>query len=356
MPPRPQLVSARPVLRVDGQDYPALSETLLALEVLEDTAGLYRCEARFTNWGRQRGGPGFLYFSRQTLDFGKALVIAWGDQTFFTGRITALEARFPDAAAPEFAVLAEDAFQEFRQTRRTRVFNDQSDADVFQRLAQDHGLQAEVDLSGPTHRVLAQVNQSDLAFLRDRARALGAELWIAEGRLHATTRPQRRDGAPIELNYGANLRAFTVLADLAHQRTKFVVSGWNVSGKSPLKAEATDAALSNETSGGDSGARILQQAFGERVETLAHTVPVTADEAQSVAETAARWAGRRFVTGQGECDPAASLRVGRRVQLSQLGPLFGGEHYVTEVRHTFDSTKGLRTFFRTESAVLRPAN
>jgi len=356
MPPRPQLVAARPTLQVEGRDYPALSETLLALDVCEDTGGLYRCEARFTNWGGQRGGPGFLHFSRQPLDFGKPLAVAWGDQTFFSGRITALEARYPDGAAPEFAVLAEDAFQEFRQTRRTRVFNDLSDADVFQQLARDHGLQTQVDLNGPTHRVLAQVNQSDLAFLRDRARALGAELWIADGRLHAATRPQRREGEPVELIYGANVRTFTALADLAHQRTKFVVSGWEVGGKSPLKAEAAADTLSSETAGGESGAAVLESAFGERIETLAHSVPVTADEARSVAEAAARWAGRRFVTGQGECDPAAGLRVGGRVRLANVGPLFGGEHYITEVRHTFDTARGLRTFFRTECAVLRPAN
>jgi phage protein D len=356
MPPTAQLVSARPILRVDGRDYLALSETLLALEVFEDIAGLYRCEARFTNWGQQSGGPGFLFFSRQTLDFGKTLVVAWSDQTLFSARITALEVRFLEGATPEFVVFAEDAFQDFRQTRRTRVFNDQSDADVFQRLAQDHGLQADVSISGPTHRVLAQVNQSDLAFLRDRARALGAELWIADGRLHAATRPQRREGATSDLTYGSNLRTFTALADLAHQRTKFVVSGWDVSGKKPIKAEATDSALSSETGGGDSGSSVLQQAFGERIETLAHTVPVTADEAQSAAEAAARWAGRRFVTGHGECDPSVGLRVGGRVCLSQVGPLFTGEHYITEVHHTFDTAKGLRTFFRTECAVLRPAN
>lgn len=356
MPPRPQLVAARPTLRVGGRDYPALSETLLALEVCEDTAGLYRCEARFTNWGGQRGGPGYLHFSRQPLDFGKPFEVAWGDQTFFNGRITALEARFPDGAVPEFAVLAEDALQAFRQTRRTRVFNDLSDADVFERLARDHGLQAQVDLSSRTHRLLAQVNQSDLAFLRDRARATGAELWIADGSLHATTRPQRRGGEPVALTYGDNLRTFTALADLAPQRTKFVVSGWDVDDKSALQAEATDRALSNESVGGESGAAMLQSAFGERVETLAHTVPVTTDEAQAVADAAARWAGRRFVTGQGECDPAAGLRVGGRVRLANVGPLFGGEHYVTEVRHTFDTAKGLRTFFRTECAVLRPAN
>ena len=35
-------------------------------------------------------------------------------------------------------------------------------------IASDHSLTPEIDASGPTHKVLAQVNQSDLAFLRER--------------------------------------------------------------------------------------------------------------------------------------------------------------------------------------------
>ena len=31
---------------------------------------------------------------------------------------------------------------------------------------------------GPTYKTLAQVNQSDLAFMRERARSIDAELWM----------------------------------------------------------------------------------------------------------------------------------------------------------------------------------
>jgi len=63
-------------------------------------------------------------------------------------------------------------------TRRTRSFADASDADVMRTVAQDHSLTPDIDVSGPTHKVLTQVNQSDLAFLRERARAVDAEVWV----------------------------------------------------------------------------------------------------------------------------------------------------------------------------------
>jgi hypothetical protein len=41
----------------------------------------------------------------------------------------------------------------------------------------------------------------------------------------------------------------------------------------------------------------------------------------------------------------ARLRVGAKVELKGLGPLFSGHYYLVEVRHTFDGARGLRTEF-----------
>jgi hypothetical protein len=47
------------------------------------------------------------------------------------------------------------------------------------------GLSAKVRADGPTYKILAQVNQSDLAFLRERARTIDAELWLDGRTLNA---------------------------------------------------------------------------------------------------------------------------------------------------------------------------
>src|SRR5206468_1209312 len=117
----------------------------------------------FENWGTVGGSLGYLYFDRGRLDFGKDLGVTLDRATLFAGRITALEAAFPDGAPPELTVLAEDAFQDLRMTRRSRTFTQQSDAAVIRSIAGEHGLTADVDVTGPTHKVLAQLNQSDLA-------------------------------------------------------------------------------------------------------------------------------------------------------------------------------------------------
>jgi phage protein D len=346
-----RVIPSRPAISVGGQDRPALSAGLLSLTVLESTGGLYRCEAEFGNWGAVNGSVGFLHFDRALLDFGADLVIrlAAGEQpgAIFEGRVTGIEARFPRGQPPTLTVLAEDRLQDLRMTRRTRTFEDVDDRAAFEQIATEHGLQAEIDIDGPRHRVLAQVNQSDLAFVRERARALDAEVWVA-GRTFYARSHARRMAAPERFTWGGNLHEFTVLADLAHQRTSVTVNGWDVAGKEGLHSEAADDALGGELNGDLSGAAVLRSAFGERKEALAHTVPVSQQEAQAVAEAYFKAAARRFVTGRGVAEASTRLHAGATIDLHGLGPLFSGRYYVTEVAHLFDGRRGLCSEFTAE--------
>ncbi len=344
----PAIVSARPLIAIDDTHEASLSEGLINLAITEDTSGLYRCEAAFGNWGATGGSTlDYLYFDRRKLDFGKSLKIKLQDQTLFDGKIMALEAQFNDRGSRNLNVLAEDRLQDLRMTRRTRSFADTTDSDVFSRIANDHGLTPNIDVTGPTHKFLSQVNQSDLAFMRERARSLDAEIWMEGNKLLVKSRANRNGGTR-KLTYGSNLYEFSVIADLAHQRTSVFVNGWDAASKSPLQYEATDAVVSGELNGGISGAEILGSAFGTRQESLAHTIPLSAQEAQTEAESYFKMTARRFVVGRGVCDTNSQLRVGSYIELNAVGKLFNGKYYLTEVRHTFDFAYGIRTAFKAE--------
>jgi phage protein D len=338
---------ARPTISIEGRDNASLAEGLLSLLIVENTAGLYRCEAQFGNWGNINNTVDYLYFDRRTLDFGKSFQIKLGSDKIFDGKITGLEAHFREDGPRELNVLAEDRFQDLRMTRRTRTFADVSDSDVFQRIGNDHGLTPSVDVTGPTYKVLSQINQSDLAFLRERARAIDAELWMDGGTLNAKPRANR-NGETQQFDFGDGLREFSVLADLANQRTSVAVSGWDVASKDRARYEAGDSIISGELGGDRSGASILSDKFGERKEALAHTVPFTNGEAQAQAEAYFKMQARRFVVGRGVLETSSRLRVGNYVDLRGLGPLFSGKYYLSEVKHMFDGAHGIRTAFTSE--------
>jgi len=347
----PLVYSARPEIEVDGTNAPSLADTLLTLLVEEDVDGLRHCEATFLNWGPMDGTPQFLHFDRRLLDFGKKLSIGAGSGVgsgqIFEGKITALEGRFLRDRAHEFLILAEDRLQELRMTRRTRSFEQMSDADVIRKVAGDHGLRADLDLTGPTHRVLAQVNQSDLAFLRERARAADAELWVEGDTLHAVARGRRRNGEAI-CTLGRGLHECSIAADLAGQTSGFVVSGWDVSAKRGIRHRATESVLSGELDQLTGAGSILSRALGTRDQQIVHHAPFTTEEAQALAEAHFRASARRFVRCRATAELDARIRVGARVELREVGPLFTGRYYVTRTLHLYDGIRGLRTQFECE--------
>ena len=341
------LSNSRPTILIDGQENSSLVGGLTYLLIAEKTDGLYRCEAKFGNWGPKDDSTDFLYFDRKTLDFGKEFQIKIAQDEIFKGKITALEADFPEGKPPEITVLAEDALQNLRMTRRTRSFFDQTDADIFRKIAGEYGLTANINASGATHKTVAQVNQSDLAFMRERARTIDAEIWVKDRELNVKTRPNRGQDK-ISMKYGAKLREFKVIADLANQRTSVNACGWDVSAKEAIKKEATDSVISSELGQDVSGIGILKDKFGTRKESIVHSVPLSGQEAQSIAESLMKTLARQFVVGRGTAEMNAKLRVGAFVELDGLGKLFNGKYYVSEIAHIFDNKKGLRTEFRVE--------
>ena len=341
---------SRPSIEIDGQRQDALGGGLMSLEILESEEGFARCELVFGNWGGA-GNAGFRYFGRDLLEFGKPLRVKLGDGTLFDGRISAIFAKFPEGGTPQIGVFAEDRLQDLRMTRRTRAFADASLADVLRRIAGDHGLTADVSVDGETHKLLAQVNQSDLAYIRDLARREGAQVWVEGSTLKAAPRT-RRGGEAVELAWAGTLREFEACADLAHQRTKVVAAGWSVADKRAASHEAGESAIGGELSGGQAGAAILQAAFGARVDTLAHSAPLSDAEARAVAEAQFRNRARRFVTARGVAETRDTLRVGAKVRIAGVGPLFEGDYVLTETHVRFEQARGLRTEFRCDRAAI----
>ena len=348
----PLLYSARPSIALDGTSQPSLASGLMALTVAEETNGMAWCEATFGNWGSAEGGVDFLYFKRDVLEFGKSLNVAMGggdaDAEVFEGRISGLEGRFPKSRPPEILVLAEDRFQDLRQTRRTRVFEDASVSDVIRAIASDHGLRPELDLAGPTLPALAQINQSDLAFAQALAAGVDAEVWLRGDKLFAQM-CTRRDEGEITLTYGRGLQELSLRADLAHQCSELVVGGWDHDGKEAVESKAGADKLSGEADG-DTGSDVLTARFGTRVERLVHHQPRSSAEGDALAAAEYRSRARQFLTGDGIAEGDGRIRVGSRLSLRGIGALFDGAYTVTAVRHIFDAQSG----YQTEFSIARP--
>lgn len=352
------LSSATPVFRVDGARDGGLARDLVRLEIDEDASGMKRLAARFTAWGPavRDGEEGELWFDRAVIDFGKRLAVAIGptgnDRTIFEGAISALEADQREGREPQLVVFAEDDLMRLRLKHRFKTYTEVTDADIARAIAGEHGLTPDIDVDGPTHPVVQQWNISDLAFLRERARLLQADLWTAEGKLGFKTR-DKRDGAALTLVMGGDLLRLEARADLAHQRSEAIVSGYDIDGRDAIDETADSSVAAAEAGDGQKGLDLLEQAFGSTTTFRAREAPAGAEAARAWAKAELMRRARRFVTVKGVTSGSPELMVGGRIALQRVAaPFLGGGYYVTRVTHTYDLLDGHRTAFEAERATV----
>ncbi|MFJ9643407.1 MULTISPECIES: phage late control D family protein [unclassified Streptomyces] len=353
------VAAVSPVFEVGGSLVRDLARDCVRLEVAEGTEGLRTLRAHFLAVGPGATGPQdrLLHLDGSTVGLGSTLKAALGPPSarryVFEGVVSAVELVLGDGEPPLLLVHAEDALMRLRMTRRLRTYRDVTDADVAREVAREHGLDADADAPGPRYDVVQQLNQSDLALLRERARLVQAELWATGTTVHF--RPRGSRTAPVQtLVYGNQLMSVRLAADLAHQRSEVVVTGYDAERREPIDERAGPEVVEAETTGGArTGARLLARAMGPATSLRVREAALTTGEAESWARAEMLRRGRRFVTVAGTTNGSPDLVVGGRLTLRSVGRPFEGDGYhVTRVRHTFDPDRGFRTRFDAERPTL----
>jgi len=345
-----------PVFTVDGSAKGELARDLTRLDIDEDNAGLRRLCARFLAWGPRddKDSEDRLYLDGKILDFGKGMKVSLGpsdsERTLFDGAITAIEADLEEHSPGEVVVFAEDRLMDLRMTRRSQTYEKMTDAAIAEQIAGKHNLTPKVSADGPTYDLVQQWNVSDLAFLRERARLIQAEVWMDGRTLYFQSRLNRRATA-VSLTLGIELLDVQIRADLAHQRTKITVSGYDAQSREAIDEEAGEDAVQSEIAQGRSGPATLSQAFSDRVSYRAREAPLTSAEARAWARAEMLRRGRQFVTATGTALGVPDLIVGSQLDLKEVGaPFEGGGYTVTRMCHSYDIRVGYRTRFEAERA------
>jgi hypothetical protein len=292
---------ATPTVRLGGQENERMASLITSMVMNEQEGGLSSLELRLSNSASLNdGGVEYAFDAGGELALGAELIIGAGDASapveIFRGIVTGLEGVFDQDAPPELIVLAEDALQKARCKRRTKVFEDQSLADIARAIASDHGLTPQIAGLTQNFGTQVQLNETDLGFLRRLLARVDADLQIVGIDLQISPRADVRRGE-LELALGVELKNARVLADLAHQITKSTIKGWDISGGSQLDAEGQENAVGPGE--GKKGAEILPDALAERTHHSCHIFSHNQDEADAIATTVRNRRARRFLRVQG---------------------------------------------------------
>jgi phage protein D len=340
--------SARPTVRVAGQALPLLSANIARMAMREQQGGLSSLElVLYDVLSFGDGSAGYGATAASPLQLGAEIAIYAGatatPQEIFTGTVTAIEAEAGPQTSPLFTMLAEDRLWKARRTRKSRVFEQSSPADIARRIASDHGLRPEIrdGLDRPVTDWV-QMNESDLAFLRRILARFDADVQVVDDRLQAgpiAAEPR----ATLRLAIGVQLLRARITADLADQASEVRVGSFD-----PATGEAVLGTATSGTRGpgeGRDGASLLRQHVG-------HETALTEPEARQVAEALYSRRARRFVRVDATAQGDPSLRVGTHVTIAGVNPFFENTYSVVEATHRFDLERGYLTDFLAEGAYL----
>lgn len=345
--------SARPTVRIDGQDNADVSAAVLAMRMIEQEGGLCSLELRLANFGIAGQQPGTLFEDERNVKLGSQIAIYSGDtsapQEIFRGLVTGFEAEFPEGEPPELVLLAEDKLQQARLARRSKTYDHFKISDLANTVASSMGLTATVTGLTDDLGTQVQLNESDLAFLRRMLQRHDADVQVVGDQLQVSGRADVKRSS-VDLELYSQLRRVRVTADLAHQVTQTSCTGWDEQQGSKVKA--TSQGVNNGPGGGRTGPSLLQQAIGARAEHLDYLVAVDRAEAQAVADAEFDRRARRFVVVDGTCEGNPRVRVGSNVTLKSVSTRLDNTYYVVRAVHRFDQRSGYLTDFEAESAYL----
>lgn len=286
--------------------------------------------------------------SRLSLGAQVEISMGYGDEreSLIVGEITSLEPTFSIDAPPTLLVRGLDRRHCLNRTRRTRSFVGQKDSDIAEQIGADAGVLVAAIDSAVTHPYVLQCNQTDLEFLRERARRMRYELAM-EGEV-LLFRPVANDGSSVvTLTLSGDLFEFRPRMSVV-PLTEINVLGWDPKEKQAITATAR---VGNETSkmGGEkSAAQVADDLLSTQVETVVRSPVASQAEADQIAIAQLNAAGLDFIRGEGRSRGRTDVRAGTVIRIDDLGKRFSGQYYVTSVLHRYSRRDGYLTDFRAQ--------
>ena len=273
-------------------------------------------------------------------------------ETLINGEITSLEAEY-HAHRTRSIIRGYDKSHRMHRGRRTETYKNVTDSDIARKVAQRAGLTiGQIDSTSGTFDLVSQANQSDWDFLKSRAREIGYELTMEDGKFYFR-QPQQASNAPSNGNYqnhsdplqlvsGDDLIELQVRVTSAEQVTDVKVRGWDPDQKQAVIGSANAGTVAVASLPDDSPS--LANTFGGPTFTAVDRPLAKQPEVDAAAKAIAEAISSAYAEADGIALGNPKLKAGSTVSLGVVGDEFAGKYTLTSARHVF-ADGGYRTHF-----------
>ncbi|HEY7546662.1 MAG TPA: contractile injection system protein, VgrG/Pvc8 family, partial [Blastocatellia bacterium] len=265
-------------------------------------------------------------------------------ESLMIGEITSLEPEFISTRLPGLIVRGYDRRHRLLRGRKTRTFLQQKDSDIAAQIASEAGLTAQTEDSQVVHEYLLQANQSDLDFLRERARRIRYEV-IVEDKTLIFRPTANAESETLTLTMDDDLLEFRPRLSSYGQVSEVTARSWNPKDKKELIGQAKAGDEVSKMGGQASGAEIAESAFGAAVELITERPAAAQAEADEQAKSRFNELLLNLVTGEGVSRGRTDLRSGKVIKIEGVGKRFSGQYYVSSAIHRYSPRFGYQTHF-----------
>ena len=359
-PVSPQLAvlgGARVLVSVDGSELTA-SGSGVAVARVEVRHELGR-PASFAVHTADLTPEGIDWLDNLEVQEGRPIVISmgWGETTdpVFTGELVGVELEVTDPPASQVVLRGFDRLHRLARARKTRAFVGKRDSEIAADIAREHGLQPVGDPTALIHPYVMQGDQTDLAFLRARARAFGHVFRVDDTSL--LFGPRQLDGSAVATaELGKNLLELFIRTTVLGQVGTVTARGWDPEDQKEVVASVAHGKLRSLMGGKTSGLERADEfaalttsvagvAIAGKDAKLPDQVAAAPDEVAAAAAAAELESlALTHVHCEGRLLGTANLRPGSILTIAGFGRRFSGDYWLTSVTHSFDED-GFHTGF-----------
>lgn len=272
--------------------------------------------------------------------------------TLIKGEVTALEAEY-DATSLRTVLRGYDMSHRLHRGRRTETYKNVTDSDIARTVASRAGLQVgQIDSTSGTFDHVSQANQSDWDFLKARAREIGYEMAMEDGKfqfrqpVQASNAPQtgtyQNHTDPLQLVFGDDLIEFRPRVTSAEQVANVKVRGWDPDSKQAVIGSATAGTVA--AAGVQDDPASLAGTFGGPTFTAVTRPLGQQAQVDTAAASIAEMISSAVAEAEGTARGNPKLKAGATVSIGVVGNEFEGQYTLSGTRHVF-GPQGYRTHF-----------
>lgn len=323
---------------------PKAIASIQTVEVSEDFDALGMFTLELDNWDLESQTVSWSDGDQFELGDVVKIKFGYGNQTnvVMVGEITGLEPEFSLEQSPRLVVRGHDVSHRLMRGTKTRSFTKMRESDIVETVASAVGIRVKATSTAEKLDYVLQRNQTDLAFIRDRAARIGYELLVEGTTL--VFRPLKPQGKAILTLQREDLLAFSPRLSTLGQVNKVEVRSWDAQQQKPMvegKAGDGDVVALGKTVGIATTAR----EFGRTAYAVIDQGAISPQEAQTIAQGQLNRMALGYITGDGACQGNSALRMGHLIRIEGVGQRFSGDYYVTTTTHRYGVGEGYRTEF-----------